>query len=131
MRKVFVVVLVLVGLAAAGCATVDTSKFPRMGVDFAFDQKHRCQGMSPEIRLANVPAGVTSYEVTMTDLDVPSFHHWAQTTPATPVVREGAGFGYFGPCPPSGTQRYQIEVIARDGQKHPVAYGEKTVAAGR
>lgn len=130
MRKVFV--LVLVGLAAAGCATVDTSKLPRMGVDFAFDQKHKCQGVSPEIRLGNVPAGVTSYEVRMTDLDVPSFHHWAQTIPAAgPVVREGAGSGYFGPCPPSGTHRYQIEVIARDGQKQPVAYGEKTVAAGR
>jgi hypothetical protein len=122
----------LVGLAAAGCATVDTSKLPKMGVDLAFDQKHKCQGVSPEIRLANVPTGITSYEVRMTDLDVPSFHHWAQTIPAAgPVVREGAGSGYFGPCPPSGTHRYQVEVIARDGQKQPVAYGEKTVTAGR
>jgi phosphatidylethanolamine-binding protein (PEBP) family uncharacterized protein len=132
MRKVLVLVLVLVGFAVAGCATVDTSKLPRMGVDFAFNQKHKCQGVSPEIRLANVPAGVTSYEVRMTDLDVPSFHHWAQTIPTTgPVVREGAGSGYFGPCPPSGTHRYQIEVIARDGQKNPVAYGEKTAVTGR
>ena len=130
MRNTFV--LVLVGLAAAGCATVDTSKLPRMGVDFAFDQKHKCQGVSPEIRLANVPTSVTSYEVTLTDLDVPSFHHWAQTIPPTgPVVREGAGSGYFGPCPPSGTHRYQIEVIARDGQKNPAGYGEKTVITGR
>lgn len=130
MRNTFV--LVLVGLAAAGCATVDTSKLPRMGVDFAFDQKHKCQGVSPEIRLANVPTSVTSYEVTLTDLDVPSFHHWAQTIPATgPVVREGTGSGYFGPCPPSGTHRYQIEVIARDGQKNPAGYGEKTVITGR
>lgn len=129
MRRVFV--LVVVGLVAAGCATVDTSKLPRMGVDFAFDQKHKCQGVSPEIRLANVPAGVTSYEVRMTDLDVPSFHHWAQTIPsAGPAIKEGSGSGYFGPCPPSGTHRYQIEVTARDGQKQPVAYGEKTVAAG-
>jgi phosphatidylethanolamine-binding protein (PEBP) family uncharacterized protein len=118
--------------AVAGCATLDTSKLPQMGVDFAFGQKHKCQGVSPEIQLSNVPSGVATYEVTMTDLDVPSFHHWTQTITATgPVIREGAGTGYFGPCPPSGTHRYQIAVIARDGQKQPLAYGEKTVVAGR
>jgi hypothetical protein len=30
--------------AVAGCATLDTSKLPKMGVDFAFGQKHKCQG---------------------------------------------------------------------------------------
>ncbi len=119
-------------LAAAGCATADTSKLPRMGVDFAFDQKHKCQGVSPEIRLTNVPAGVASYDVIMTDLDAPSFHHWSQTIAAAgSTIREGIGVGYFGPCPPSGTHRYQIAVTARDGQKQPVAYGEKTVVTGR
>lgn len=129
MRSIFVLVLMV---AVAGCATLDTSKLPRMSVDFTFDQKHKCQGVSPEIRLGNVPAGVTSYEVTMTDLDVPRFHHWAQTIPATgPVIREGAGTLYFGPCPPAGTHRYEINIIARDGQNQPLAYGEKTVVAGR
>lgn len=37
-------------------SAVDTSKLPRMGVDFAFGQNHKCQGVSPEIRLSNVPA---------------------------------------------------------------------------
>jgi hypothetical protein len=46
MRNV-VAVLTLVFLAATGRATVDTSKLPRMGVDFAFDQKHKCQGSRP------------------------------------------------------------------------------------
>lgn len=123
---------VAVVAAVTGWATADTSKLPRMGVDFAFDQKHKCQGVSPEIRLSNVPAGVASYEVKMTDLDVPSFHHWSQTLAATgPVIREGAGVGYFGPCPPSGTHRYEITVLARDSQKQAVAYGGKTVVSGR
>ena len=118
--------------AVTACATVDTTKLPRMGVDFAFDQKHKCQGVSPEIRLSNVPAGVASYEVRMSDLDVSSFHHWGQTLAATgPVIREGAGVGYFGPCPPSGTHRYEITVLAHDNQKRAVAYGEKTVVAGK
>ena len=122
----------VVATAVAGCATVDTTKLPRMGVDFAFQQKHKCQGASPEIRLSNVPGGVANYEVKMTDLDAPSFHHWSQTLAAVgPVIREGAGVGYFGPCPPSGTHRYEITILARDGQKQAVAYGEKTVVAGK
>jgi phosphatidylethanolamine-binding protein (PEBP) family uncharacterized protein len=126
------ILAVVVVAAVTACATVDTSKLPRMGVDFAFDQKHKCQGVSPAIRLSNVPGGVASYEVKMTDLDVPSFHHWSQTLAATgPVIREGAGVSYFGPCPPSGTHRYEITVLARDSQKQAVAYGEKTVVAGK
>ena len=126
------ILAVAIVAAVTACATVDTTKLPRMGVDFAFDQKHKCQGVSPAIRLSNVPAGVTSYEVKMTDLDVLNFHHWGQTFAATgPLIREGAGVGYFGPCPPTGTHRYQITVLPHDHQKQAVAYGEKTVVAGK
>ena len=113
-------------------ASAETSTLPRIGVDLTFGPKQKCKGISPEIRLSNVPAGVASYEVKLTDLDVPSFHHWSQTLPAAgPVIREGAGSGYFGPCPPSGTHRYEITVVARDGQNRAVASGEKIVATGR
>jgi phosphatidylethanolamine-binding protein (PEBP) family uncharacterized protein len=124
--------LVALGVVAAmtGCAPVDIGKVPRLGVDFAFDPRNRCQGASHRIQLSNVLAGVVSYDVTMTDLDVPSFKHWSQTIPATgPVIREGIGVGYFGPCPPSGTHRYRITVT--DDAKQPLAYGEKTVVSGR
>lgn len=103
-----------------------------MTIDFTFEAKHKCRGVSPDIRLSNVPAGVATYDIQMTDLDVPTFHHWSQTIPAKgSIIPEGAGAGYFGPCPPAGTHRYQIEVIARDAQKNPVVYGEKTVVTGR
>jgi phosphatidylethanolamine-binding protein (PEBP) family uncharacterized protein len=127
-----IAVLILVVLQVTICTAADTSKLPAMGVDFSFDQKNKCQGVSPEIRLKNVPAGAASYTVRMTDLDVPSFHHWSQTIPATgSVIRGAAGSGYYGPCPPSGTHRYQIKVTALDKQKKPLASGEKTVVAGR
>ena len=122
----------MLALLATACASVDTSKLPRMGVDYGFAAKHKCQGVSPEIRLTGVPPGVSKYDVRMVDLDVPTFNHWNETLPAAgAVIRESAGKAYYGPCPPSGTHRYQIAVTARDGKNQPVAYGEKTVVAGR
>jgi phosphatidylethanolamine-binding protein (PEBP) family uncharacterized protein len=126
-------VVVMLAALVAGCASgVDTSTLPRMGMDFGFAAKHKCQGVSPEIRLSGVPAGVKKYDVRMVDLDAPAFNHWNETLPATgPIIREGAGKAYVGPCPPSGTHRYQIAVTGRDDKNQPVAYGDKTVVAGR
>jgi phosphatidylethanolamine-binding protein (PEBP) family uncharacterized protein len=132
--------LMVAALATVACASADASKdtsLPRMDVDYAFAAKHKCQGVSPEIRLRNVPPGTASYDVKMTDLDVPSFQHWSQTIPASgPVISEDGGRAvdgvrYYGPCPPRGTHRYQIEVVARDAKQKPLAYGEKMVMTGR
>jgi phosphatidylethanolamine-binding protein (PEBP) family uncharacterized protein len=130
MRSMIIALVVMMPITA--CASVDASELPRLEINFVFDQKNKCQWISPEIRLMNVPSGVASFEVRMTDLDMPSFHHWAQTIPATgSVIREGAGSRYYGPCPPSGTHRYRIAVTALDSQKKPIAYGEMIVVAGR
>jgi len=130
MTKTLLVLAITLGLV--GGTSAQTSNPPKMGVDFTFGPKHKCQGISPEIRLSNVPAGVASYEVKLTDLDVPTFHHWSQTLPAEgPVIHEGAGAGYFGPCPPSGTHRYEITVVAHDGRNRAVASGDKIVVTGK
>ena len=132
--------LVVAALATAACASADASKdtkLPRMEVDYAFAPKNKCHGVSPEIRLRNVPSGTANYDVKLIDLDVPSFQHWSQTIPARgPVIGEDGGRAvggvrYYGPCPPTGTHRYQIEVIARDANQKPLAYGEKMVITGR
>ncbi len=122
------------GLAAAilVAAAAHGATLPHMGVDFAFAQKNKCQGVSPRIQLSQVPANAASYKIQMTDLNVPSFHHWSQTLSAKgTTIPEGAGQGYFGPCPPSGKHRYRIEVSALDADGKPVAYGSKTVEAGQ
>ena len=126
------VLMVVVAVAVGGCSSAGTAKLPRLGVDFAFADKNKCRGLSPEIRLSNVPAGVTSYEIEMTDFDAPSFRHWNETLPARgTTIPAGASKQYYGPCPPSGTHRYQIAVTARDPQGKPVAYGDKVVVTGR
>lgn len=108
------------------------AKMPQMGLDFSFEKKHKCGGISPEIRLTDVPPGVATYEIRLMDLDMPSYRHWYQKLPADgPIIKEGAGAGYDGPCPPSGTHRYEIEITARDGQGKPIAEGARTVNVER
>jgi phosphatidylethanolamine-binding protein (PEBP) family uncharacterized protein len=130
MTKTLLALAVILGLV--GSTSAETSNPPKIGVDFTFGAKHRCQGISPEIRLSNVPAGVATYEVKLTDLDVPTFHHWSQTLHAEGLaIHESAESGYFGPCSPSGTHRYEIMFVARDSQNRAVASGEKIVVTGR
>jgi len=123
-------VLAMVALTTGAVAAAEMGK---LGVDFTFGPKNKCAGMSPEIRLSDVPPGAASYDVKLTDLDVPDFRHWSQTLPAaTPVIREGVGTKYYGPCPPGGAQhRYRIEVTALDAAGKPLAKGDKTVTTGR
>ncbi len=124
--------VIALAVVIASAAAAQGAALPEMGVDFTFAQTHKCQGVSPQIRLGNVPAGTASYRIQMTDLDVPSFRHWSQTIPAKgPTISEGAGQGYFGPCPPSGMHAYRIEVTALDASGKPVAHGSKTVQAGK
>ena len=124
--------LVVSAALLAGCATGDTSDLPRLELDVRFDQKNKCRGVSPEIRLTHVPPHVALYEIRVTDLDVPGFSHWNETLAANgPVIPEGAGIGYQGPCPPFGQHRYEITVTARGAQGQPVAYGEKIVPVAR
>ena len=108
------------------------------------------QNPSPALAWTDAPASAKSFVLIMHDPDAPmpgGFTHWVlfDIPPATKGLPEGfqpgsvgvsgnSGFrrgGYGGPCPPSGTHRYQIEVIARDAKQNPLAYGEKTVMAGR
>src|SRR5215831_15907429 len=59
MTKTLLALAITLGLV--GGTSAQTSNPPKMGVDLVFDPKHKCQGISPEIRLSNVPPGVASY----------------------------------------------------------------------
>ena len=87
--------------------------------------------VSPELVLANPPAGAASFALVMDDPDAPvgTWVHWvAWNLPAdTRAIPEGAlpagavegrnswgRAGYGGPAPPSGTHRYFFKVYALD-----------------
>jgi phosphatidylethanolamine-binding protein (PEBP) family uncharacterized protein len=129
------------GVCFIGCVActsqdpaIDTSKLPKVGVDYRLTEQDICKAgkRSPEITLTDLPAGVVSYDVKMTDLDSPGFRHWNETiTSQEPTIPAGKGINYVGPgCPPNG-HRYRISLIARNTQQEPIAYGEKTIIAGR
>jgi phosphatidylethanolamine-binding protein (PEBP) family uncharacterized protein len=123
------------GMACAGCqdATVDTANLPKIGVEFELTERYICEGSgSPAIRLSDIPAGVVSYDVRMTDLDSPGYRHWRETVLShEPAIPAGTGSHYSGPaCPPNG-HRYRISILARNARRQPIAYGEKTITAER
>jgi phosphatidylethanolamine-binding protein (PEBP) family uncharacterized protein len=113
---------------------IDTSKLQKIGVDYRLTEQDICKDgkRSPKITVTDLPAGVVSYDVKMTDLDSPSFRHWNETIGSQePTIPAGKGTNYVGPgCPPYG-HRYRISVIARNTQQEPIAYGEKTIIAER
>ncbi len=97
-----------------------------LSVDFSWQGTARCSDVSPEIRVANVPAGTTAFKVSLTDLDKTSWNHGGGTVPADPsgVIPSGAlKAGYNGPCPPSGSHTYRFTVRALDAEGRELAKG--------
>ena len=109
----------------------------RIAVPFSkFPRKYTCDGedVSPPITVENVSSKARSIAILMIDIDAPKgcFVHWVawdipanvsripENIPKKPVVnkpvhvvqgRNDFGYiGYGGPCPPSGTHRYVINV---------------------
>jgi Raf kinase inhibitor-like YbhB/YbcL family protein len=89
------------------------------------------ENISPELRIAKVPANAKSLVLIVDDPDAPSglWTHWLvwNLSPKTTTVPEGKlpvgvvegknSFGhshYDGPAPPSGTHRYFFHVYALD-----------------
>lgn len=78
-----------------------------------------CASISPAFELGNVPAGTKRLNFTMTDLNVPAFHHGGSTiTYKADAVRRGA-IRYTGPCPPRGEHhnyRWTVEALDAAGK---------------
>jgi Raf kinase inhibitor-like YbhB/YbcL family protein len=95
--------------------------------------KYSCDGqnVSPPLAISEVPGELKSLALIVDDPDAPAgdWTHWLvwNIEPATTKIDEGAtlagaeigpnDFGknnYQGPCPPSGTHRYQFKLYALD-----------------
>jgi phosphatidylethanolamine-binding protein (PEBP) family uncharacterized protein len=88
---------------AAGAAWAQSN----LGVEFRWQIAHHCNTNSPVIKVKNIPAGTTTLEVVMTDLDSNN-----------PV--------HGGPCPDNFTtlgHEYEIKVTALNANKQALSKG--------
>lgn len=73
---------------------------------------------SPAFKLSGVPAGTTTIQFKLVDLNVPSYNHGGKKLKVTGsgTVPMGA-FKYKSPCPPDGVHTYEWTATARAGSK--------------
>ncbi len=92
------------------------------------DARYSCDSVNvaPALSWSDAPDGTVEIAITLTDLDVPGFVHWAiagispsavAITEATVPIGayEGANslgdIGYTGPCPPAGQQHLYLVTV--------------------
>lgn len=102
-----------VGRAALTLVALALSAPVALAFSVSFDW---CPAGSPNFRLHDVPAGTTSLQFAMTDLDKPTFQHGGGAVgyrgqPEVPC--DAFGTGFIGPAPPPGeVHTYEITVKA-------------------
>ena len=108
-------------------------KSPAFEPQGSIPSKYTCdgQGINPPLQISEVPEGAQSLVLIIDDPDAPrcDWVHWLlwNITPQTSQIPENSvpqnavqgktDFGrseYGGPCPPSGTHRYQFKLYALD-----------------
>jgi Raf kinase inhibitor-like YbhB/YbcL family protein len=121
----------LVGFAGTGPGFIISAPAFTLGKSIPARYAYKGQNISPELRIANVPANARSLVLIDDDPDSPSglWTHWlVWNLPTTitdipegklpPSAIEGKNsFGdahYDGPAPPSGTHRYFFRLYALD-----------------
>jgi len=130
MNKQWLLLVAGTALLLLGCASAQISPDAvELSVDFAWQASDRCSSQSPAIRVQNIPAATKTLQVKLKDRDVPNWNHGGGT-----VAYDGSGLipagalknGYNGPCPPSGSHRYQFMVKAIDAAGVIVGTGQQT-----
>jgi Raf kinase inhibitor-like YbhB/YbcL family protein len=120
----------IASFAAGGANMKITSSAFQQGGNIP--SKFSCDGpnTSPPLQISGAPAEAKSLALIVDDPDAPSglFTHWVvwNISPQTTTIAEGSTpkgvqgtndfgkSGYGGPCPPSGTHRYNFKVFALD-----------------
>lgn len=113
-----------VSILAAALAFVATSAAADFKMSFTWGNIPSCttgkpnRVPSPAFKLSGVPAGTTTIQFKLKDLNVPGYNHGGGKLKVTGsgTVPSGA-FKYKSPCPPSGVHTYEWTATARAGSK--------------
>ena len=99
-----------------GCSTIKIAPDAvELAVDFSWVGVSKCSNQSPEISVDGIPAGTKTLKVKLKDLDVPRWNHGGGTieNDDSGIIPAGSLKNrYNGPCPPSGSHRYEFTVNA-------------------
>ncbi len=101
----------------AFCFSTSTAQAAELKFDFQWvGWKDKCSGKSPEFKIISVPEGTTRITFKLTDLDVPGWSHGggAVSYSGKDIPRGALKGSYNGPCPPSGTHKYEWTATAYD-----------------
>lgn len=133
MRTKFVLLLLITIVLGSSFAkrtaiVVTSSAFMQ---NAAIPTQYTCEGnqMSPPLKLSNIPPRTQSLALIVHDPDAPmkgGFTHWVMwNIPVQEDIAENykaamqgmnsaKQIGYTGPCPPTGTHRYNFKIYALD-----------------
>ncbi len=113
-----------------GCATTKVAPDAvKLNVQFSWKGIKRCSDYSPRIKVSGIPKGTKYLKVELKDLDVPSWNHGGGKVAykGSSIIPAGSlKSGYNGPCPPSGSHRYQFTVYAVNVKNVIIGVGKAT-----
>jgi phosphatidylethanolamine-binding protein (PEBP) family uncharacterized protein len=73
-----------------------------MAIMFSWVGIPACASISPAFEVGSVPAGTRRLSFTMTDLNMPTFHHGGSTIAYDENAVSRGAIRYTGLCPPRG-----------------------------
>jgi len=132
MKKLIIIFAILLLTACNNLSNmkISSSAFENEG---EIPSKYTCDGVNinPPLEIAQVPEGTKTLALIVDDPDAPVglWVHWLvwNIQPDTTEIQENSipngstqgttsfgSVGYGGPCPPSGTHRYQFKLFALD-----------------
>jgi phosphatidylethanolamine-binding protein (PEBP) family uncharacterized protein len=120
MRTLSFVAVSILTLAAAVVPTIANA----LSVRFSWAGILACASISPAFDLSGVPVGTKRLSFTMTDLNVPTFHHGGSTIAYDGDAVSRGRIRYIGPCPPRGEHHnYRWAAEALDAAGNVLAEG--------
>jgi phosphatidylethanolamine-binding protein (PEBP) family uncharacterized protein len=102
---------------------------PVFGEKQKIPSKHTCDGANtnPPLEIADIPQGAETLVLIVDDPDAPmgDWVHWLVWNINPEGINDFGQKGYGGPCPPSGSHRYQFKLYALDIQLHLSSHAKK------
>lgn len=105
-------------------------------VEFSIQEINTCvNGLSPEIKLGNVPQGTVYLKALFKDPFHPMFDHGGGivTYDTTNIIPQGALKSYYGPCPDKSSNernKYCFTIQALDSNYQILAWGKNCITFG-